>query len=98
MVDIEELYPGDLVRIVDKWVPGCGEASDGGMDKWLGKVMTVKGFTNSRTRVIMVEDDGECEFHKGGHWYWSGYCIAEVVSGSVNMEAPDMSEFMAMFE
>ena len=33
---------GDKVRIVSKWVKGCKQNSDGKMDKWLGKNMTIR--------------------------------------------------------
>ena len=42
MVNINELYPGCKVRIVDRWVSGCHQAPDGSMDRWLGAVMTVQ--------------------------------------------------------
>lgn len=32
MVNAEDLYPGCKVRIVDEWVPGCHQNSDGLMD------------------------------------------------------------------
>ena len=33
---------GDKVRIVSKWGEGCCQNRSGKMDKWLGKVMTVR--------------------------------------------------------
>ena len=34
---------GDKVRIIGKWIAGCNQNNEGKMDKWLGKVMTIKG-------------------------------------------------------
>ena len=62
---------GDKVRIVSKWGKGCHENADGKMDKWLGKVMTVRdvGITLYR----MVED---IEDNESGGWAWTENCIA----------------------
>ena len=51
---------GDKVRIVSKWREGCYPHPQGGMDKWLGKVMTIKEVSN---RFYKMEEDG-------GHWFW----------------------------
>lgn len=61
-MDIEEfkkLKPGDKVRIVSKKT-GSGWDPKGLMNKWLGKVMTVRA--NYGVSVYMEEDKGE-----GGH-------------------------------
>ena len=62
---------GDKVRIVSKWGEGCYQSSTGRMDKWLGKVMTVRdvGITLYR----MVED---IEDNESGGWAWTENCIA----------------------
>ena len=62
---------GDRVRIVSKWGDGCNQNLKGKMDKWLGKVMTVRyaGITLYR----MVEDTGDNEW---GGWVWTENCIA----------------------
>lgn len=58
--------PGDKVKIIDKWVPGCFENSSGYMDEWLGKVMTIEDtFYNGDYK--MKEDNGK--------WYWDNTCI-----------------------
>lgn len=56
---------GDRVRIVSKWGAGCYQNRDGVMDKWLGKVMTVK-FAGA-TVYKMVEDATE---NDGRGWFW----------------------------
>ena len=62
---------GDKVRIVSKWGEGCYQSPTGRMDKWLGKVMTVRdvGITLYR----MVED---VEDNESGGWAWTENCIA----------------------
>lgn len=62
---------GNRVRIVSEWGKGCYQNSKGKMDKWLGKVMTVKSV--GKTLYKMVEDAEDNE--KYG-WYWSENCIA----------------------
>ena len=62
---------GDKVRIVSKWGEGCCQNPNRKMDKWLGKVMTVRyaGITLYR----MVEDTEDNEW---GGWVWTENCIA----------------------
>ena len=64
---------GDKVRIVSKWGKGCCQSPTGGMDKWLGKVMTVK--CAGITLYSMVEDTEDNEW---GGWAWTENCIAGV--------------------
>lgn len=61
---------GDKVKIVDKWLPGCHQNSEGKMDKWLGKIMTIKG--DSYLGYKMVEDASE---NICNGWYWNTKCI-----------------------
>lgn len=69
MACFESLQIGDVVKIVEQWVPTATGArrwnSDGGMDKWLGKTMTVR--TRFPGEVQMLEDQDE--FCGGWHWY-----------------------------
>lgn len=60
---------GDKVKIIDKWVDGCGENSKGEMDKWLGKIMTVR---TADSHYRMEEDLDE---HCGNGWSWNTKCI-----------------------
>lgn len=62
---------GDKVRIVSKWGPGCRQNPEGWMDKWLGKVMTVRAVRFGTYR--MEEDKGE---HGGDGWAWFPEAIA----------------------
>ena len=60
--EFEKLKPGDKVRIVRMRVFGMNRMGE--MDKWLGKVMTVRERTGNI--ICMVEDQHE---YCGG-WYW----------------------------
>lgn len=56
---------GDKVRIVSKWTEGCNPNPEGGMDKWLGKVMTIHSIELDCYK--MKEDISE---HVNG-WFWN---------------------------
>lgn len=56
---------GDKVRIVSKWVHGCNENPEGRMDKWLGKVMTIRAVDCDC--YLMEEDKHERLY--GWHWF-----------------------------
>ena len=58
---------GDKVRIVSKWGKGCCQSPYGGMDKWLGKVMTVISVNCDNSYYKMREDKSE---QAGYGWYW----------------------------
>ena len=62
---------GDKVRIVSKWGKGCCQIPNGKMDKWLGKVMTVRYV--GKWWYQMVEDRKE---NIGGGFVWTENCIA----------------------
>ena len=81
---------GDKVRIVSKWGKGCHENADGKMDKWLGKVMTVRdvGITLYR----MVED---IEDNEWGGWAWTENCIAGLACENKIVITTDGAETLA---
>ena len=63
---------GDRVRIADHRTERMN--SGGGMDKWLGKVMTVRSIEiHLYNPYKMEEDSGE---NGGRGWYWGGEMIA----------------------
>lgn len=71
---------GDKVRIIDKWDGNHGQNVHGKMDKWLGKVMTIREVEIScygdDDVYYMDEDRGEvC----GRGWPWYERFIAEKV-------------------
>lgn len=57
---------GDRVRIVSEWGPSAGVNKEGLMDKWLGKVMTVRAY-ESGSLYRMEEDKTE---NDGAGWFW----------------------------
>lgn len=58
---------GDKVRIVSEWGEGCRQSPDGRMDKWLGKVMTIRRVDDTGSYYKMKEDKGE---YADTGWYW----------------------------
>lgn len=74
MVNVFNLMPGDRVMIVTKWPPAGKQDPRGGMDHWLGKIMTVRSICDDC--VKMEEDRGE---FMGDGWYW----FAELLDGIV---------------
>ena len=62
---------GDKVKIVDKWNEHTYQNRDGEMDKWLGKVMTIREITPWGS-YFMEEDETE---HCGTGWLWNDACI-----------------------
>ena len=78
IVKQDHYYVGDKVKIVKHWTNKTNENSEGKMDKWLGKIMTIRKI--DRDGYKMVEYLGE---NYGGGWFWNPYCIAgKVVDGS----------------
>ena len=69
---------GDKVKIVDAWVPGCGQNSSGLMDKWLGKIMTIREV--KCLHCCMEEDQGD----RPGGWNW----FAPAIAGKVVADKP----------
>ncbi len=63
---------GDRVRIVDHRTEGMND--DGEMDKWLGKVMTIRRVNKLLDNPYKMEEDQD-EFGGDG-WYWDDEMIA----------------------
>lgn len=85
MVDISTLCTGDKVRIVSKWGYGCYENLDGEMDKYLGKIMTVKSVDTDTVRMF---EDGE-------EWYWYPDAIDDIVD-ECDAEPATQEELLAL--
>lgn len=66
--EFSTLKPGDKVRIV-KEKTGFGWNCDGGMDKWLGKVMTVKKRKDCFDSECLKMEEDKSEWDDG--WSWS---------------------------
>lgn len=68
---------GDKVLIVDEFTPDCNRDPKRKMEKWLGKVMTIRNCQH-HNMYKMVEDNKE---HFDG-WIWNTHCIAgKVING-----------------
>lgn len=63
---------GDKVRIASAWGDGCHQNPEGAMDKYLGKVMTIKTVQPCNLTYRMYEDQQE----RVGGWVWNDNCIA----------------------
>lgn len=81
---------GDRVRIVSEWGEGCCQNALGKMDKWLGKIMTVKYVGRSWYR--MVEDTKEPD---GTGWVWNENCIAGLACENKIVITTDGTETLA---
>lgn len=68
--EFEKLKVGDKVKIVDEKT-GKAWSPSGKMNRWLGKIMTIRDIAGSGT-VRMREDVGE---NCGGGWYWYPHMI-----------------------
>lgn len=81
MIDESLLVPGVKVRIIDDWDQIDGyrwENLDGLMNKWLGKVMTIREVIEDScypTAYHMLEDEDEND----GGWFWVANGFSEVI-------------------
>lgn len=78
---------GDRVRIVSSKETSVGWNSDGLMDKWLGKVMTIRNIQGDAYK--MIEDKGE--FCRGG-WFWFENMIEGLADNS-KKKVEDWTEY-----
>lgn len=67
---------GDRVRIVSKRTNRMN--ADGGMDRWLGKIMTVRNIVDEEDRYEMEEDNG--------FWIWDDDMIAGLAEPEMTAE------------
>ena len=65
---------GDKVRIVSEWNEKTMEAAFGSMDKWLGKVMTIRRIDNIFGKFVYKMEEDKNEGASG--WAWNEACIA----------------------
>ena len=93
MVNLSDLSPGMIVKIVDQWNEHSGENLQGEMDKYLGTLMTVKEVNGM---VAYMEEDQndrikwpECITYG---WSWNKHTIDYIVSEIGIL--PDLSEMI----
>ena len=70
---------GDKVRIVSEWGEGCLQNPDGYMDKWLGKIMTIRGVTKNCGKLAYKMKE-RLEENRGLGWCWNEKCIAGIAN------------------
>ena len=72
---------GDKVRIVKKWTPECRANPFGMMDKYRGRVMTIRKVVDDGQELYyLMEEDTK----KGEAWCWFPAAIAYIVKEAVN--------------
>lgn len=92
MVNISDLSPGMVVKIVDYWNENTGQNTSGLMDKYLGSFMTIK---EVKSFDILMEEDQNDRITSTGKkfgWYWNKYTIDYIVSEAGIL--PDLSEMI----
>ena len=92
MVALEDLMVGMKVRIVQEWVPGCVQNSKGMMDKWLGRIMTVRKLCKGS--VKMEEDKTEGLSEDG--WCWFPNAIDYIIEDEDDDVFASNSEFSSL--
>lgn len=65
---------GDKVRIVSEWNEKTMEAAFGSMDKWLGKVMTIREVWTDYGKAVYKMEEDKNDVTNG--WVWNEACIA----------------------
>lgn len=73
-VDLLNVQVGDQILIVDRWVRGCAQNSEGRMDMYLGKILTIDEIEQQHDQYFMcrVKEDN-------GRWLWNHNCIKKVI-------------------
>ncbi len=97
MVDLSNAKPGMKAKIVDQWVPGCGQNCDGDMDKYLGMIVTVR-YVSSDFRYIKIEED---RGDRGGYgWVWNQKCFDYLIvqeEEEADFDVPDDQFYSILF-
>ena len=92
MVRLDDIVPGDKIRIVDRWRPRCYESPMGKMDKYLGEIMTVKGLVRVNGSVDCVRCEEGQQDNYGAGWDWYPAAIAEIMKEEVTEDEPEVTE------
>ena len=85
MVEISEMQIGTRAKVVDRWLPDgvCYEVSD--MDRWLGKIVTVR-------RI----HDTYVEIEESPSWAFNKNCFDYIIDDSEEIEPPDMGGILSL--
>lgn len=87
-IRIEDLKPGMKVRIIHKRQKHWN--SEGEMDKWMGKVMTIETIRHVDD-ITMQEDTGE-GYRVDDHWTWHLSDIAEIIPTKIEELRKELGE------
>lgn len=94
---------GDRVKIVDKWGPGCRQSLGGHMDKWLGKVMTIRAIEHHSGFCIyrMAEDYEENIYDESRGWAWfptaiEGFADPVVIEGVSLLDTVSYTDYKSI--
>lgn len=90
-VNLLNVQVGDQILIVDHWVSGCAQNSEGKMDLYLGEILTVDTIEQQRDQYFMcrVKEDN-------GRWLWNHNCITKVIK-SYEKEIGNFSIDLTLF-
>lgn len=90
MVNIEDLYPGMRVKIVDEWCKGCIQNINGAMDKWLGEIVTIRNIIprGGSARFYIEEDDQ--------NWVWNPYMVEYIGEESMHIVPASNDEILSL--
>lgn len=89
MVPLSELRPGMKVKIIDEWCDGCCQHSGGGMDKYLGDIVTILEVCAYSAKIEEDQDDADCRSCGQTGWYWWPNTFDCIVSDEAE-SAPDI--------
>jgi len=91
VVEIKDLEPGMVVKIVDNWAPSEQWAEPyGKMDKWLGTNMTIRYVDFD---CVKMEEDRE--EYNGDGWCWVPSMLDYVVEPIIDIHF-DEADFLSM--
>ena len=100
MVWVGDISPGIRVKIVDEWGPGCHQNWSGRMDKFLGKILTVREIIDDLPLggyFTVEEDAGSGGLEGDGHWAWFPAAV-EFVIPEEEIDAPTESQIDRLIE
>ena len=92
--ELNTLQPGMKFKVVDQWPSGGRQNGDGGMDKWLGTVMTVE--FNDGYWIRAEEDLGDVPWDGDRGWNWYPELIDCIIcDDDASIQEPDDSDMLS---
>lgn len=86
MVDLSNLHPGDIVKVVDEPVPRS-YIVPGTMSNFLGTFVTIREISSDLTCAAIEED--------GGRFAWGAAAFELVGYNEETFDAPTAEDFLA---